>query len=78
MPAYFEIATVGGNEVKNINITVYDSQGGAHVLSGALVRTDTDNTWDMVLTSITAISANCQSMIAESVISLSMRLTVRI
>ena len=53
MPAYFEIVTVGGEEVKNINITVYDSQGGAHVLSGALVRTDTDNTWDMVLTSIT-------------------------
>lgn len=53
MPAYFEISTVGGNEVKNINITVYDSQGGAHVLSGALVRTDTDNTWDMILTSIT-------------------------
>ena len=53
MPAYFEVATVGGSEVKNINITVYDSQGGAHVLSGALVRTDTDNTWDMILTSIT-------------------------
>ena len=53
MPDYFEVSTVGGNEVKNVNITVYDSQGGAHVLSGALVRTDTDNTWDMVLTSIT-------------------------
>ena len=53
MPAYFEISTVGGAEVKNVNITIYDSQGGAHVLSGALVRTDTDNTWDMVLTSIT-------------------------
>lgn len=53
LPQYFEVATVGGNEVKNINITVYDSQGGAHVLSGALVRTDTDNTWDMLLTSIT-------------------------
>ena len=53
MPAYFEVATVGGTEVKNINITVYDSQGGAHVLSGALVRTETDNTWDMILTSVT-------------------------
>jgi len=54
MPGYFEISTVGGEEVKNINITVYDSQGGAHVLSGALVRTDTaNNTWDMVMTSIT-------------------------
>jgi flagellar hook protein FlgE len=52
-PAYFELSTVGGEESKNINITVYDSQGGKHVLSGAFVRTDTANTWDMVLTSIT-------------------------
>jgi flagellar hook protein FlgE len=53
MPGYFEISTVGGEESKNINITIYDSQGGKHVLSGAFVRTDTANTWDMVLTSIT-------------------------
>ena len=53
MPSYFEVTTVGGDEVKTINITVYDSQGGKHVLSGAFVRTDTANTWDMVLTSIT-------------------------
>ena len=53
MPGYFEYTTVGGQEVQNINITVFDSQGGAHVLSGALVRTDTDNTWDMLLASVT-------------------------
>jgi flagellar hook protein FlgE len=53
MPAYFEMSSVGGEEVKNINITVYDSLGGKHVLSGAFVRTDTANTWDMVMTSIT-------------------------
>ncbi len=53
MPTYFEVTTVGGDEVKTINITVYDSQGGKHVLSGAFVRTDTANTWDMILTSIT-------------------------
>jgi len=53
MPAYFEISTVGGEEVKNVNITVFDSQGGKHVLAGAFVRTDTNNTWDLVLTSIT-------------------------
>jgi flagellar hook protein FlgE len=52
MPAYFEVSTVGGTEVKNMSITVYDSQGGKHVLSGAFVRTDTANTWDMILTSI--------------------------
>lgn len=51
-PAYFEISTIGGEQSKNINITVFDSQGGKHVLSGAFVRTDTPNTWDMVLTSI--------------------------
>jgi len=53
MPAYFEIATVGGEEIKSINITVYDTQGGKHVLSGAFVRTSAANTWDMVMTSIT-------------------------
>ncbi|MFA5239049.1 MAG: flagellar hook-basal body complex protein [Phycisphaerae bacterium] len=53
VPTYFEISTVGGEEVKNVNITVYDSLGEAHVLSGAFVRTDTNNTWDMILTSIT-------------------------
>jgi len=52
MPAYFEVTTVGGEEVKNVNITVYDTQGGKHVLSGAFVRADTANTWDMILTSI--------------------------
>ena len=52
-PAYFEISTVGGEEVKSINITSYDSQGGKHVISGAFVRTGTANTWDMVLTSVT-------------------------
>ncbi len=53
MPAYFEMLTVGGNEVRSVNIKTYDSQGGKHVFSGAFVRTDTPNTWDMVLTSIT-------------------------
>ena len=52
-PAYFEISTVGGEEVKSANITAYDSQGDKHALSGAFVRTNTANTWDMVLTSIT-------------------------
>ena len=52
MPAYFEATTVGGEEVKNVNITVFDTQGGKHVLSGAFVRTNTANTWDMILTSI--------------------------
>jgi len=53
-PSYFEMPTVGGEEVKSVNITVFDTQGGKHVLSGAFVRSDiTANTWDMILTSIT-------------------------
>lgn len=52
MPGYFEMLTVGGEEVKGVNIMVYDSQGGKHVFSGSLVRTDTANTWDMVLSSM--------------------------
>lgn len=53
LPSYFEILTVGGDEVKTINITAYDSLGGKHTLSGAFVRTDTASTWDLILTSIT-------------------------
>ena len=53
VPSYFEILSVGGQEVKSVSITVYDPQGGEHLLSGAFVRTDTPNVWDMVLTSIT-------------------------
>jgi flagellar hook protein FlgE len=52
-PPYFDVTTVGGDESKNVNIAVYDSQGGKHVLSAAMVRTDTVNTWDIILASIT-------------------------
>ena len=58
VPAYFEMTTVGGEEVKNVSITIYDSLGGGHVLSGAFVRTDTANTWDLVLSSVTGDVAN--------------------
>jgi len=52
VPAYFEMLNVGGNEVKSVNIMTYDSLGGKHVFSGAFVRTNAANSWDMVLTSI--------------------------
>ncbi|MGB8226167.1 MAG: flagellar hook-basal body complex protein [Sedimentisphaerales bacterium] len=58
VPAYFEMPTVGGEEVKNVNITVFDSLGGEHVLSGAFVRTDTNNTWDFILTAISGDISN--------------------
>ncbi|MDH7598962.1 MAG: flagellar hook-basal body complex protein [Sedimentisphaerales bacterium] len=53
MPGYFEITAVGGDQVKDINIAIYDAQGRKHILTGALVRTNTDNVWDFVLTSLT-------------------------
>ena len=52
-PGYFEILTAGGEEVKNAGITIYDSQGGKHVLTGAFVRANRPNTWEMVLSSVT-------------------------
>jgi flagellar hook protein FlgE len=51
-PGYFEISTVGGEETKNIGITIYDSQGHKHVLTGAFVRANASNTWDLVLCSV--------------------------
>ncbi len=48
-PAFFEITKLGGEEAKSTNITIYDSQGGKHVMYASLVRTDTANQWDMVL-----------------------------
>lgn len=52
MPPYFEVTTVGGEEVKNASIVIFDSLGGKHVVTCSLVRTNTANTWDMVLTSV--------------------------
>ena len=52
VPSYFEMLTVGGDEVKNVNITIFDSLGGKHSFGGAFVRTDTINTWDFVLSSV--------------------------
>lgn len=52
MPGYFEVTKVGGEEVKNFSIVVYDARGGSHVLSGAFVRTNENNLWDLILTSI--------------------------
>jgi flagellar hook protein FlgE len=53
MPGYFEVMTVGGEEVKDVSITVFDGSGVPHILTGAFVRTDTANTWDFLLKSIT-------------------------
>jgi flagellar hook protein FlgE len=52
MPGYFEVLTAGGEEVKNVNITIYDSLGGKHSLSGSFVRTDTVGEWDFILNTV--------------------------
>ncbi len=36
-PAYFEISTPGTEQSSNLELTIYDSQGGKHALSAALV-----------------------------------------
>ncbi len=49
---FFDLTTAGGNDNKTFNITVYDSLGNQHVLNGVFVKTDTANTWDLVIPSI--------------------------
>ncbi len=46
---YFDVNTYGGNDSKSFNITIYDSLGDQHVLTGTFVKTDTVNTWDMIV-----------------------------
>jgi len=53
LPSYFRMLSAGGETAHNTNIQVYDTQGVAHTLSASFVRSDTANTWDLVLTSIT-------------------------
>lgn len=52
VPTYFGLNTVGGNDTKSFNITIYDSMGDSHVLTGNFVKTDTTNTWDLVITAV--------------------------
>jgi len=52
LPTYFQVLSAGGQASKNTNVDIFDSQGNAHVLTASFVRTDTMNTWDLVLTSI--------------------------
>ncbi len=53
LPNYFKILTAGGEASKNTNVEIFDSQGIAHTLSAAFVRSDAaPNEWDLVLTNI--------------------------
>lgn len=51
-PGYFQLTTAGGNIVKNVDTTIYDALGGKHVMTAAFVKTDTANTWDLVVTTV--------------------------
>jgi len=53
LPRYFTITSAGGQLSHTTNIEIFDSQGASHILTGAFVRTNTPNKWDLVLTSIT-------------------------
>ena len=53
VPTFFDYSTIGGNDSKNFKITVYDTMGEQHVLSGTFVKTHQTNTWDLVIESIT-------------------------
>lgn len=52
VPTFFSPDSAGGNDSKTFNVTVYDSYGAEHVLTGTFVQTDTANTWDLVIPSI--------------------------
>lgn len=52
LPEHFEVLTAGGEESKEINYEIFDSQGVGHVLTGTFVRRPDGNTWDFVMTSI--------------------------
>jgi len=56
IPTFFWYTTVGGNDSKMFNITVYDSIGDQHILTGVFVKTDLTNTWDLVIPSISGES----------------------
>lgn len=53
LPQYFTMVQCGGVTAKNTNIEIFDSQGIGHILSASFVKTDTENTWDLVLTGAT-------------------------
>lgn len=53
LPDHFTVLEAGGASARNTNIEIFDSQGVSHALSGAFVKTDTENMWDFVVTGVT-------------------------
>ena len=53
LPSYFKCLQVGGEDARNTNVQVFDSQGIGHVLSVTFAKSTDANTWDAVITSVT-------------------------
>jgi len=53
IPTFFDYAAIGGNDSKTFKINIFDNMGEQHVLNGTFIKTDTSNTWDLVIQSIT-------------------------
>ncbi len=51
-PSYFNLVTAGGEDSQNFSINVFDQLGGQHVMRGTFAKTDTPNTWDIVIMSV--------------------------
>jgi flagellar hook protein FlgE len=52
VPGYFDYSVIGGEDSKTFKISVYDSMGEDHILTGTFVKTATNNIWDLVVQSI--------------------------
>ncbi|MBE3088528.1 MAG: flagellar hook-basal body complex protein [Chloroflexi bacterium] len=52
IPTYFDYSAIGGDDTRTFKISIYDDMGQQHVLTGTFVKTDTNNTWDLVIQSI--------------------------
>ena len=52
VPSYFQILDAGGEAIRNISTTIFDSQGIEHTLNASFVS-NSDGEWDLVITSIT-------------------------
>jgi flagellar hook protein FlgE len=52
IPTFFDLTEAGGNDTKTFSSTIYDSFGTQHNITGKFVKTDTANTWDLVMPAI--------------------------
>lgn len=52
MPVNYTLTTAGGNDTHTFTRDIYDAMGAKHSLTGTLVKTDTANTWDLIIPQI--------------------------